>query len=120
MTNEFVQHPSAPFAVSRCGAVKGRSGRILKPRTNGRYRTVNEVVLKRYRNHYVHRLVAEVFVPNPLNLPEVNHRDGDRGNNAATNLEWTSRAGNAQHAHRTGLIWNAPRAGQCGFQKGPG
>ena len=52
---------------------------------------------------YVHRLVAQAFLPNPLNLPEVNHIDGDRTNNTLSNLEWVDRQGNAQHAVRIGL-----------------
>lgn len=46
----------------------------------------------------VHRLVAMAFLPNPDNLPEVNHKDGDKGNNDVSNLEWISRHGNMQHA----------------------
>lgn len=52
---------------------------------------------------YVHRLVAEAFIPNPDNLLEVNHIDGNRLNNHVSNLEWCSRTGNAQHAVDTGL-----------------
>ena len=52
---------------------------------------------------YVHRLVAQAFLPNPLKLLEVNHIDGDRQNNHFSNLEWVDRSGNAQHAVRTGL-----------------
>jgi len=37
---------------------------------------------------YVHNIVARAFVPNPYNLPRVRHIDGDKMNNAATNLEW--------------------------------
>lgn len=46
----------------------------------------------------VHRLVALAFVPNPHNLPEVNHIDLDPNNNNATNLEWTDRRGNIRHS----------------------
>lgn len=60
-----------------------------------------------YRNnkrtkHYVHRLVATAFVPNPHGLPEVNHKDSDRTNNNATNLEWVTSAGNSIHAVQSG------------------
>lgn len=46
----------------------------------------------------VHRLVAEAFIPNPDNLPEVNHKDFNRANNHRDNLEWVSRAHNLEHS----------------------
>lgn len=49
------------------------------------------------RHFLIHRLVAKKFVPNPDNKPFVNHIDGDRGNNAATNLEWVTRSENEIH-----------------------
>jgi len=52
---------------------------------------------------YVHRLVAEAFIPNPLKLTDVNHIDGDKSNNTVSNLEWCSRKANVEHAWRTGL-----------------
>lgn len=51
----------------------------------------------------VHRLVAENLIPNPDNLPQVNHKDGDKGNPHGDNLEWTDNSGNIQHAVDTGL-----------------
>ena len=52
----------------------------------------------------VHRIVAEVFVPNPYGYSEVNHKDGNKKNNCATNLEWVTHKRNIEHAIKTGLI----------------
>ena len=52
----------------------------------------------------VHRLVAEVFIPNPNKLKIVNHKDGNKLNYCVDNLEWTTYSENTIHAHQTGLI----------------
>lgn len=52
----------------------------------------------------IHRLVAEAFIANPEAKPEVNHLDGNKLNNNASNLEWSTRSENAQHGHDTGLM----------------
>lgn len=50
---------------------------------------------------YAHRLVAEYFLPNPDNLPVVNHKDGNKLNNHVSNLEWVSYSENSYHWHQT-------------------
>lgn len=52
--------------------------------------------------HYIHRLVAQAYIPNPDDLPEVNHKDSDRTNNHVSNLEWVSSSGNSFHAAKSG------------------
>jgi hypothetical protein len=92
------------YEVSSLGRVQNsKTGRILKPSINaGGY------VQFSLRGHSVwsHRLVAEAFVdnPDPKNLREVNHLDGDKSNNAALNLEWSNRAGNLRHAAENDLL----------------
>jgi hypothetical protein len=56
---------------------------------------------RRSVNAYIHRIVAEAFIPNPEGLPEVNHRDGDRSNNAISNLEWVTHRSNCLHRSRS-------------------
>lgn len=69
----------------------------------GRYRGVGfKVARKTNRVFLVHRLVAQAFIPNPDDLPEVNHKDLDKTNNVKANLEWVTGAGNQQHAAALG------------------
>ena len=58
----------------------------------------------------VHRLVAEAFIPNPNNLPEVNHIDRNRANNHVSNLEWVTHSENMKHSYNLGINTDPLRA----------
>lgn len=80
--------------------------RIMLFRDNGHgYKTVGLCKDGKIKVKYIHRLVAEAFIPNPDNLPEVNHKHGDKSDNRASELEWCTSDKNRKHAMDTGL-WN--------------
>ena len=83
---------------------------LLTPTDNGHgYSIVGLIDSNGNRvNHYVHRLVAEAFIPNPDCLPQVNHIDYDRKNNKVTNLEWCTAAENTHHS-----LCNQPKTRNC-------
>lgn len=89
-------------------------GKILSPgKTVKGYPFVFLSVNGKSKNCMVHRLVAETFISNPDNLPEVNHIDGNKENNNVANLEWCTRKENLKHAVDTGL-----RYSQCNIIRG--
>lgn len=89
------------YQVSSWGRVRNaESGNILKPyKTRKGYLKVGLSVGHRITDkHRVNRLVAKAFIPNPMDLPQVNHKDGNKENNSITNLEWTTDEINKKHA----------------------
>ena len=87
------------YEISNLGRIRRiKTGRILSTRrSDGWYITVTLYKDKKRYGKSLHRLVAETFVPNPYNLPEVNHIDEDKINNRADNLEFCDRKYNVNY-----------------------
>lgn len=82
---------------------------ILKPHKNSRGYLQVELYGKPF---VVHRLVAQTFIPNQNNLPQVNHIDGNKQNNIVENLEWCTNSENQLHAFKIGLSKVSGKAGK--------
>ena len=89
------------YEISNFGRVRNRNGAVLKQRIKRTkctcYKTVDLWKDGRYYKKYIHRLVADAFIPNPNNLPFVNHKDEDGTNNFIDNLEWCTREYNVNY-----------------------
>lgn len=80
------------------------NGKLLKPTKNKNgYLSVELWENGNRKRVYVHRLVAEKYIPNPENKREVNHKDGNKLNNSVDNLEWVTSSENKYHAYKNGL-----------------
>ena len=71
--------------------------KIRKPRYNGKYYSIDLTVDGQRYEKLVHRLVAEAFIPNPDNLPEVDHKNGRKLDNRANNLRWVTHEDNIRY-----------------------
>lgn len=81
------------------GVIYGQRGKPLKPNINRNgYKYVVFCKNKKMKTMTVHRIVALTFIPNPMNLPVINHKDGNKLNNNIDNLEWATLSENTLHA----------------------
>lgn len=98
------------YEVSNLGNIRNRNTNKLRNLNIERHRKDNKRIRPglyqegKKKQYYLHRIVAEHFIDNPDNLPEVNHIDGDYYNNKANNLEWISKIDNMKHANENKLI----------------
>lgn len=91
------------YMVSNKGRIKSKN-KVLSRNDNGHgYLSVMMSIKNHHFRRYVHRLVAKAFVENPNNYPQINHKDGNKQNNNADNLEWVTQKMNNRHAWATGL-----------------
>lgn len=104
------------YQVSNLGRVKRimfinnrTSKTINKILSNGKLDKNQYIQLKLSKDNnkkdiYLHRLVAQAFIPNPNHYSDINHIDGNKCNNRVDNLEWCTHKVNIQHAHKKGLV----------------
>lgn len=99
--------PNFPnYQVSNYGHVRNQKQIIKAFPNNHGYLKVNFWKNHKPTTKTVHKQVALLFVENPNNYPEVNHKDGNKLNNRSDNLEWCTRSHNNAHALRSGLRKN--------------
>lgn len=119
MKNEIwkpVLNYESSHKVSNLGRVKSLprkyclQERVLKPSRVAEYDHVVFSVDGKQKGAFVHRLVAEAFIPNTESKREVNHIDGDKTNNHVSNLEWNTSKENTEHANGLGI------AGKCAYK----
>ena len=84
----------------------GTIGRWMKPVLYKGYLFLKLRRHPKIKKFALHRLIAQAFIPNPLNKPCINHKNGIKTDNRIENLEWCTNLENMQHGYRTGLINN--------------
>jgi len=113
---KIIERTGGRYSVSETGKI--RSNERITIRIDGKPMPVHEKIMKPhcdltgyrrcdlagYGTCKVHREVAMAFIDNPRNLPEVNHKDGNKTNNSIDNLEWVTHQENARHAHANGMV----------------
>jgi hypothetical protein len=100
---EVIDNPN--YQVSNTGRVR-RNGhnkdKAVRVANDGYLKTDLYMDGKR-KTKRINRIVAQAFIPNPENKPEVNHKDGNKLNNNVSNLEWNTKPENVKHAWENGL-----------------
>lgn len=91
------------YVIKSNGVHQIKYGKLLEPHMNkDGYLQCKLCKDGKYKTIRVHRIVASVFIPNPNNLPEVNHKDCNRNNNHVDNLEWSTHKENVAYSTKLG------------------
>lgn len=122
MIEEFrdIEGYEGKYQVSNLGNVKSlnyhRTGKekILKPRNSScDYLFVRLYINGKGKNYFVHRLVANAFIPNPNNLPQVNHKSEIKNQNTVDNLEWCTNEYNCNYGTHNKRVGEKNKNGKC-------
>ncbi len=110
--------PSAlDYEINENGEVRNRKTKDRVNWDNSRYPRVSLRVMVdgalKSKSFVVHRAVAQAFIPNPDNLPEARHLDGNPGNPCRDNIAWGSHSQNEQDKRRHGTVLDGERNPQC-------
>lgn len=94
------------FNYRKTGKIKELAQSVLidhRRSSSTYYKRAKMYFINKHTPIAIHRIIALTFIPNPNNYKQVNHIDGDKGNNCASNLEWCNNSMNQLHAHETGM-----------------
>lgn len=102
-----IEGTNGKIEVSEDGQIRsllrGKPYILKSQKDNKGYQRVRVTIDRNKMSFKVHREVAKAFIPNPDNLPQVNHMDGNKSNNSVDNLEWCTNQQNQIHAIEIGL-----------------
>lgn len=99
----YVNGEATKYSVSNLGRLRNDKNFMSVHVTGNVYRSITLRFNKKSIATRLHRIVAECFIPNPNNLPQVNHINGIKGDNRAINLEWCTAKQNIIHSFDNGL-----------------